>query len=114
MNKPTRYYSENQENYVARKLNGKRQPNSGATNFMKGDVELEHFLLDCKTVTSPKKSISIKYEWLTKIRNESFAMGKNNWALCFNFEPNGKNFYIIDEGTFKNLINMMEELENEK
>lgn len=109
MNKPTRYYSNNQEKRVAKKLNGKKQPNSGATNFIKGDVELKHFLLDCKTVTTPKKSVSIKKEWLDKIKQEAFAMGKNNSSICFNFEPNGQNFYIIDERTFQYLIQKMEE-----
>lgn len=109
MNRPTRYYSNKQEKYVAKKLKGKQQPNSGATNFIKGDVELKHFLLDCKTVTSERKSVSIKKEWLDKIRKEAFAMGKNHSAICFNFEPNGKNFYIIDEGTFEYLQEKMEE-----
>lgn len=109
MKKPTKYYSNNQEKQVARNLNGKKQPNSGATNFRKGDVELKYFLLDCKTVTAPKKSVSIKKEWIDKIRQEAFAMGKSSSAICFNFEPNGKNFYIIDEGTFKYLQEKMEE-----
>lgn len=33
MNRPTRYYSKSQEKRVARQLDGKRQPNSGATPF---------------------------------------------------------------------------------
>lgn len=110
MNKnSTRYFSNIQEKNVAKRLNGKRQPNSGATNFRKGDVELKHFLLDCKTVTVPKKSMSIKKEWIDKIKQEAFAMGKSSFAICFNFEPNGQNFYIIDEGTFRYLQEKMEE-----
>lgn len=31
--KPTRYYSKQQENKVAKRLNGKRTANSGATAF---------------------------------------------------------------------------------
>lgn len=34
---PTRYYSKKQEDAVAKNLNGKRTPNSGATPFVKGD-----------------------------------------------------------------------------
>ena len=33
MNKPTRYYSKQQEKKVAKYVGGKRQPNSGATAF---------------------------------------------------------------------------------
>lgn len=33
MNKPTRYYSKRQEKKVAKVVEGKRQPNSGATPF---------------------------------------------------------------------------------
>lgn len=33
MNRPTRYYSKQQEKKVAKAVEGKRQPNSGATPF---------------------------------------------------------------------------------
>lgn len=107
-------YSNRQEKYVAKKIKGKKQPNSGATAFQKGDVRNDLFLLECKTATTEKKSFSIKKEWLEKIKEEAFAMNIPFSALVFNFGglDENKNFYIIDEGLFNRLWNYIKEEEN--
>lgn len=107
---PTRAYSKKQENYVAKKFDGDRVKNSGATLFSKGDVNLDKqsFLIECKTKTSPSESISIKKEWLEKNAKESLFMGKKYSALAFNFGPNEKNYYIIDEYLFEELLNKLD------
>ena len=107
---PTRAYSKKQENYVAKKFGGDRVKNSGATPFQKGDVNLDKqsFLIECKTKTSPSESISIKKEWLEKNAKESLFMGKKYSALAFNFGPNEKNYYIIDEYLFELLLNKLD------
>ena len=66
-NKPTRFYSKKQEDKVAKSLGGRRNLNSGATMFDKGDVSLDNWLLECKTKTTPSESISIKKEWIQDI-----------------------------------------------
>ena len=81
-------------------LNAKRQANSGATPFAKGDVKTNGILIECKTCVSDKKSFAIKKEWLEKNKEEAFAMGKNYAILAFNFGPGQKNYYILDEQTF--------------
>ena len=106
---PTRYYSKKQESSIAKELNGERVKNSGATKFAKGDVLLDQWLLEAKTHTTSKKSMSIQKEWLEKNEKESLFMGKPYNALVFNFGPNEKNYYIIDEYLFKTLV---EELKN--
>ena len=83
--------------------------NSGAPMFSKGDVRTEQWLIECKTCTTQKKSFSIKLEWLTKNREEAFAMNKDYNALAFDFGT-GSNYYIVDEKTF---IRMKEALEKE-
>lgn len=103
--KPTRHYSKKQEDAVAKSLNGKCTPNSGATAFSKGDVLLDDWLLECKTCVKSQKSFSIKKDWITKNREEQMFMNKDNSAVVFNFGPDEENFYIIDEKTFKMLIN---------
>lgn len=105
---PTRAYSKKQENYVAKKFGGDRVKNSGATPFQKGDVNLEDLLIECKTKTSPSESISIKKEWLEKNAKESLFMGKKYSALAFNFGPNEKNYYIIDEYLFELLLDKLD------
>lgn len=109
MNRPTRFYSNRQEKKVAKVVGGKQTANSGATPFSKGDVRTDNFLIECKTATSPKASFSIKKDWLNKNREEAFAMGKDYNALAFDFGDDGKRYYIVDERTF---IQMKEALEN--
>lgn len=98
---PTRYYSKKQEKKVAKTLNGKRQPNSGATPFAKGDIVTTNWLIECKTKTRDSSSFTIKEDWLLKNEEEAFAMGKNNSALCFDFGPSAnKRYYVISERLF--------------
>ena len=99
--KCTRYYSNRQEKSVAKAVNGKQTANSGATNFQKGDIITDNFLIECKTCMEDKKSFSIKKEWIDKNKEEAFAMRKSYSALAFNFGPSSENYYIIDERLFK-------------
>ena len=110
MNRPTRYYSKSQERRVAKQLGGKRQANSGATPFYKGDVVTQDFLIECKTKTTNCKSFTVKEEWLLKNEEEAFAMGKQASALCFDFGPSAnKRYYIISEGMFELLKQCIED-----
>jgi hypothetical protein len=103
--KATRFYSSKQEKSVAKNLNGKVNKNSGATLLEKGDVQLDNWLIECKTKTTDSDSISIKKDWIEKTIKESVMMGKDNVALIFSFGPSSKNYVIIEENTFKDLIN---------
>lgn len=109
--RPTRFYSKKQETAVAKILDGKRTANSGATALSKGDVRTQDFLLECKTCTEPRKSISIKKEWFLKNKEEAFAMGKSYSAVVFDF-GDVERYYIIEEALFRKLINYLEEREN--
>lgn len=103
--KSTRYYSGRQEHKVAKALNGKLVANSGASDFVAGDVVTANWLIECKTCTSEKKSFTIKKDWLDKNKEEAFACRKEYNAVAFDF--GGKdNYYIIDEQTFKLLVEM--------
>ncbi len=98
----TRYYSNKQEKSIADKFEGKPQINSGAFTFYKGDVKTDYFLFEAKTTTTSKESFSIKKEWLEKINKEAFPLKKIP-VLAFRFEPDGKDYYIVDENTMKKL-----------
>lgn len=112
----TRKVSKKQEARLAKTLGGKRQSNSGATSFQKGDVVTELFAIEAKTSMAPKQSISIRKEWVDKIRQEAFAMGKPYSAVAFDFGTgslgNKETFYIIDEQLFIKLHEKLEEEEN--
>ena len=109
--RPTRFYSNQQEKRVAKTLGGKQVPNSGATPFFKGDVILKNWLIECKTVTKVQKQFTLFKEWLIKNTQEAFEMNKKYNALTFDF-GDGEQFYVIDERTFKKLVELLEE-ENE-
>ena len=110
---PTRYYSKKQEETIAKKFGGERVKNSGATAWQKGDIYLDKWLLEAKTKTSPSKSMSIQKEWLEKNIKEALFMGKPYTALAFNFGPNEKNYYIIDEELFEQLVTYLNNEGNE-
>lgn len=102
-------YSNKQEKVVAKTLKGKKQANSGATAFNKGDILTDKFCIECKTSITKKKSISIKKSWLNGLKEDAFAMNKGYYALCFNFggeEETNENYYIINQKTFK-LLNLL-------
>ena len=107
--RPTRWYSNRQEKEVAKQVNGKQVCNSGATSFNKGDVISESWLIECKTCMSEKKSFAIKHDWLTKNREEAFAMNKPFNALVFDFGPGSERYYIIDEKTYLRIKEMLDE-----
>ena len=109
MNKnSTRYFSKKQETYIAKKLNGKRIPNSGAPDFLGGDIKTKSFLIEAKTITKVKDSFSIKKAWLIKNKEEAFAMNRPYSALAFNFGPDEENYFVISEKLFKELVRYIE------
>ena len=105
--KTTREASTAQEKKIAKVLGARRVANSGATKFDKGDVVLgSEWLIEAKTAMEPKKSFSIKKDWLEKLREEKFACRKDYNALCLDFGDEGNRYYILDEDTFKTLIEL--------
>ena len=101
--KPTRFYSNKQEKAVAKAVGGKQVSNSGATNFNKGDVTTQDVLIECKTCTKPQSSFSVKKEWITKNREEAFAMGKSYSAVVIDFGES-EQFYKKKKKMFKKLL----------
>ena len=97
----TRDYSDMQENHIAKVTGGKVQSNSGGTKFGGGDVHTDKFFIEAKTPTKEKQSFSIKRDWMTKIKEQTFEQGKERWALAFTFDPaKQENFYVISENEF--------------
>ena len=110
----TRYFSSQQEKHIAKVTGSKMQPNSGATLFKKGDVSNQDWLFEAKTCMKEQESFSIKKEWLDKLKQESFAMNKEFYALVFNFGNNKENYFVLNEKIFKQILSLLEELENDK
>lgn len=98
--KNTRDYSTEQEKHIAKVIGGRLTQNSGGTKFGGGDVVTDKFLIEAKTTTKEKTTFGIKKDWLKKAREQAFEQGKEKYALAFQFEPNGDNYYIISERDF--------------
>lgn len=113
---PTRIRSKAQEDQVAIATGGRRTPNSGATTFGgKSDVNVANLIsIECKTKMTSSESISIKKEWIEKLRAEAAFDGHEYTALAFNFGPNEEMHYIIDEYLFQTLIEILKEQHNRK
>jgi len=114
---PTRYYSNKQEKSIATAVDGKQVANSGATPYHKGDVTTDKWLFEAKTKMKPCNSFSIKKHWLDKNLEESIFMKKPYNALVFNFGPDTKNYYVVDEQTFLEMREALEQgghLSNDK
>lgn len=107
----TRYYSSKQEKKVAKAVQGKQTANSGATQWSKGDVRNDLFLLECKTHTEPREQFTIKKDWIEKNKEEAFQMGKQYSALVIDF-GDGEQHYLINERLFLTLLEHLRESEN--
>lgn len=71
--------------------------------------------MECKTCMTQKQSFNIKKEWLDKLKQESFAMNKEFYALVFNFGiENEENYYVLSEKIFIQILSLLEEMENER
>lgn len=106
--KTTREASSKQEKCIAKVIGGKRTPNSGATKFDKGDIVAGDWLVEAKTCMQPKKSFSIKKDWLIKLKEEQYATSKMFSSLCFDFGDEKERYYILDEQTFKYILDILE------
>ena len=62
------------EKRIAKRVEGRQMPGSGAMQGAKGDVTLPDVLLEVKSTVND--SLSLKLEWLAKITGEARAVGK--------------------------------------
>ena len=110
---PTRYFSKKQETSVAKALGGKRQANSGATDWKKSDVIIKNLMsIECKTKTKHSNSITIKKEWVDKLKQESLFNGTRFSTVAFSFGPDEENYYIIYDELFVEFIDFLKEKYN--
>ena len=105
----TRYYSDKQENHIAKVTGGKVQSNSGGTKFGGGDVHTDKFLIEAKTPTKEQTSFTIKKEWITKLQEQTFEQGKEEAVLTFRFSPDDKtDMYVLNERQFLEYLKFKE------
>lgn len=68
----------------------KRQANSGAMWHAKGDIKLEHALMECKergtTNSRGQKTITVPKEWIDKQIKEAFQEQRPYWYIPFGYK----------------------------
>lgn len=89
----------------------KQTPNSGAFWSSKGDIKLDHALMEAKHRGTfngrGKATISIQKDWLEKQKEEASFEGKDFWYLPFAYK-NSKEIYLIKD--FEHEIQMIDEM----
>ncbi len=91
--------SQKQEKRLEGKYDGQRSAASGAFWSRKGDVRTSMFLIEAKTTSN--KSISVKKEWLEKIRREAIMDSR---MPLLALEIDGLNCVILLEDDFDDLL----------
>jgi Holliday junction resolvase len=115
--RPSRYVKKSegtpraQEDRIADRLGGKRVRGSGASIYSKADVRdvtvgEEGFLTECKT--TKHGSMSVKWDWLTKITKEAMAVQKEP-ALAIEIRG-GKECHVTDRDWIAIPVRVFEEL----
>lgn len=106
----TRDYSDKQEKHIAKVTGGRVQSNSGGTKFGGGDVHTDKFFIEAKTPTKEQTSFTIKKEWITKMREQAYEQGKEEYVLAFRFDPNTDNdLYVLSQRQFLEYLRFKEQ-----
>ena len=104
----TKFFSNAQEEKVAKLVNGKVVAGSGSPHFCAGDVITEDWLFECKCPMTERQSFSLKKEWFIKNEREKQQLLKPYSGIVFQFAPNTTNYVVIDEKTFKLMYEIFE------
>jgi hypothetical protein len=107
--------SKEQELSIARDMGGKAQPASGALKGSEGDVLCSDagFLVEAKF--TDKKSYSLKYDTIAKIKKEALRQGEN-WLLQVDIYAGTRSpqrIACLDYEVFLAMIRRLNDLENE-
>lgn len=120
----TKKFSNMQEKRIAKKLGGKTQPASGALPIasLKSDVKVTDskdwkVLVSAKTsmvknYQAGKRSFTLKKEWLEEVKHQAFEGGYDFGVVSISFD-NRKDFYIVEDVDFENMLKALKEYEAE-
>lgn len=98
---------------VKKRDEAQRQFNSGAFWHSKGDIKLEHALMECKergtTNARGEKQITIPKHWLDKQAKEAFQENRPYWYIPFAYK-NSEDIYLVKP--YDHEIEMIYEMRN--
>ena len=107
--RPTRYYSNIQEDKIATMLRGRKVAGSGAPKFCAGDVIIPNLMvIECKTKMKESKSVNLKKEWLDTNEYERVSNRLPYGSLAVSFTPEAdENYFVINEDAMKKFIELL-------
>lgn len=94
--------SQLQERKVAKELNGRVTPASGALDCAKGDVRSDTFLVECKTTS--KDFYSLSFNTWYKISSEAIKDGLRIPIMCIDLKDGEKRFAVFCNYDFFSLL----------
>lgn len=106
----TRDASSKQEKRIAKDLGGNVVVGSGSSDFKKGDVWLDKFLLEAKTLMKPQKSHKVMKEWYEKAKEQAFNMRKDDYIVAFDF-GDGQDIYSTHKQLFTDMLGCYEAIQ---
>jgi len=98
----TRARADKHEKHAAKVLGAQKTIASGQTPIDKGDVKSDFLRAECKT--TEKKSFVLKLDALMKIARQASGDQMPVFNIQFNEGANPRNYYIIPEGWFLQLL----------
>ena len=106
-----------QEQEIARRLKaifnrGRAQPGSGNKDHSPNDVAVTNTLhIECKSTAAD--SITIKHSWVEEAVKKALLFGVPAYlAIRFNSSRSNKDYFIVDDVTFYNLLRTEQEHEH--
>lgn len=96
---------------MAEDTGGRLTPASGATPFVKGDVQAKDLKIECKTTTG--ESYSVKRKDLDELRDAAFREGGGEYVMQIEFHRGpgfNQRFAVIDWQTYLDLRRQAAEL----
>ena len=105
--------SQEQEQFIAKFLEGRKQSRSGATPFQKGDIKTNNFLIEAKIKNKISKSISIQKSWIDTLNKDRFAMNKEYSALAISFGDPSENYFIVNQDLFLEIMEVIDFIEKQ-
>jgi len=92
------------ENKVSRLLTAYKTANSGAM-FNDGDLQTEHFVIECKFTTKDSKTISVKQDYIDHVSKQAEMLNKE-WAVVLG-SPHHNGYALITLDTLSYLLDLI-------
>jgi hypothetical protein len=100
----SRHIGDQFETEVAKLLAAKKTANSGAM-FNDGDLQTDHFVIECKFTTKDSKTISVKQDYIDHVSKQAEMLSKE-WAVVLG-SPHHSGYALVTLDTLSYLLDLI-------